>query len=611
MVKQLQTKLMLLLAVVLGGVGSASATEAEVSLADGVYTGAVGSTPAFITWTIGDAITITQTSGTSGTAVNSSYISGPRVYKGHILSFVASEDYRIKKISITCDGSNYGNSMTAGTVLNGTTVTDNTTDVARTWNYTSNGTHVVSSVSDEGLPAIYIQNVASTTTNVQLRPTSIKVEYVEDARPSHNVTFSVNGTTTTVSVKEDNAIHFPEDPDGINGKVFMGWSESEINGTTDTKPTFVTTANMGTADMTFYAVFADRSENTAIGEKTLTITNTDFSNALTNSYGNKTISKTIDGNDYTIDLNACYQSNYCQMRDNSTLSYIHIPEMPGNITNVSTTACRNASNGTYTGTIHIKSAKTRGNSDTNDITKAEFLGAETFSIDIESECTSFYLLTSEGLRIKDLTVTYESNVTVVSYSDYCTTVPGDLSFTIGDSNWLSVAAPAFVSMPTGVTGYIVTSASKSGVKLTEIVAVTEDTPILLTADAGSYSFDEAEDGDLDYNDVELSANLLQESDGSVTGGSTIFALANGTNGVGFYKVASTVTIPAGKCYLEITDGQSRSFVGFDSEATAIEDVQEPGERRAQQVYDLQGRQLSNSELPKGLYIVNGKKVIIK
>ena len=188
----------------------------------------------------------------------------------------------------------------------------------------------------------------------------------------------------------------------------------------------------------------------------------------------------------------------------------------------------------------------------------------------------------------------------------------DLSFTIGDSKWLSIAAPAFVSMPTGVTGYIVTSASKSGVKLTKIAAVTKDTPILLTAaTAKDYTFEEAEDGDLKYNDVELSTNKLQVSNGSVTGGSTIFALADGTNGVGFYKVSASVTIPKGKCYLEITDGPSRSFVGFDGDATAIEDVQEFGEQRARQVYDLLGRQLSNRNLPKGLYIVNGKKVVLK
>ena len=111
-----------------------------------------------ISWS-GTSVTVQQLKGTSGTAVSSSYVSAPRVYKGHILSFVAKEGYKINSISITYNGNYYGNSMTAGTAMSNNTVTDNSTSVSRTWATTSGGTHVVSSVSDAGLDAIYIQNV--------------------------------------------------------------------------------------------------------------------------------------------------------------------------------------------------------------------------------------------------------------------------------------------------------------------------------------------------------------------------------------------------------------------------------------------------------------------
>jgi|GEM_PF-3136470 len=77
--------------------------------------------------------------------------------------------------------------------------------------------------------------------------------------PSHNATFSVNGTTTTVQVKEGLAIEFPENPADISGKSFVGWTTTEIATPTDAKPEFVTSATMGTADVTFYAVFAKKS----------------------------------------------------------------------------------------------------------------------------------------------------------------------------------------------------------------------------------------------------------------------------------------------------------------------------------------------------------------
>ena len=77
-----------------------------------------------ITWS-GTSCTIQQLKGTSSNAVNSSYISAPRVYKGHVLSFVAKTGYKIKSISIKVDGTYYGNSMTAGTTISSNTVTNN------------------------------------------------------------------------------------------------------------------------------------------------------------------------------------------------------------------------------------------------------------------------------------------------------------------------------------------------------------------------------------------------------------------------------------------------------------------------------------------------------
>ena len=77
--------------------------------------------------------------------------------------------------------------------------------------------------------------------------------------PRHNATFSVNGTTTTAQVKEGLAIEFPENPADISGKSFVGWTTTEIATPTDAKPELVKSATMGTADVTFYAVFAEKT----------------------------------------------------------------------------------------------------------------------------------------------------------------------------------------------------------------------------------------------------------------------------------------------------------------------------------------------------------------
>ena len=88
-----------------------------------------------------------------------------------------------------------------------------------------------------------------------------------NAIPSHTVTWSVNGATTSDTFKEGATITFPSTPANQESKVFRGWVTAAINGTTDEAPEFVTSATMGNADITYYAVFASVTPGT---QKTVT-----------------------------------------------------------------------------------------------------------------------------------------------------------------------------------------------------------------------------------------------------------------------------------------------------------------------------------------------------
>jgi hypothetical protein len=105
---------------------------------------------------------------------------------------------------------------------------------------------------------------------------------------------------------------------------------------------------------------------------------------------------------------------------------------------------------------------------------------------------------------------------------------------------------------------------------------------------------------------DFSANSLQGTMTSITNPSygSVYVL-NGTNGAGFYKLASGGTIGANKAYLQTTSG-AREFFLFD-EATGIESIDHSPLTIDHSVYDLQGRRVAQPT--KGLYIVNGKKVI--
>ena len=91
--------------------------------------------------------------------------------------------------------------------------------------------------------------------------------------------------------------------------------------------------------------------------------------------------------------------------------------------------------------------------------------------------------------------------------------------------------------------------------------------------------------------------------------STTFVLNNGTQGVGFYRLTSGKTLGVGKAYLTYSGSLAPEFLGF-GETTSIESLANGQQPTANgPYYDLQGRRVAQPI--KGLYIVNGKKVVIK
>ena len=91
--------------------------------------------------------------------------------------------------------------------------------------------------------------------------------------------------------------------------------------------------------------------------------------------------------------------------------------------------------------------------------------------------------------------------------------------------------------------------------------------------------------------------------------------ADSRNPIGFYKLNNTVTtIPGNKAFLVLTnsEAQAKGFVleFEDGGTTGIETIENSKNSTEDGVYyDLQGRRVENPT--RGVYIVNGKKVVIK
>lgn len=136
--------------------------------------------------------------------------------------------------------------------------------------------------------------------------------------------------------------------------------------------------------------------------------------------------------------------------------------------------------------------------------------------------------------------------------------------------------------------------------------VPANTAVLLKGEAKEYILGEAEGTGNAVN------TDLKPSDGNKLGGNNIYCLANKTtNGVGFYRVSSDVTIPANKAYLEINTPNSAKYysIGIGGNTTGIQAIQQNGVKADGIMYSLSGQKVGANY--KGIVICNGKKMIKK
>lgn len=102
-----------------------------------------------------------------------------------------------------------------------------------------------------------VTNASAASTTFTMGTANATVTANFEAIPTHTVTWSVNGVTSTEEVPEGADITFNEPASNVPaGYTFRGWSATEILTPQDDEPTLVTSATMNTSDITYYAVFA-------------------------------------------------------------------------------------------------------------------------------------------------------------------------------------------------------------------------------------------------------------------------------------------------------------------------------------------------------------------
>lgn len=181
--------------------------------------------------------------------------------------------------------------------------------------------------------------------------------------------------------------------------------------------------------------------------------------------------------------------------------------------------------------------------------------------------------------------------------------------TISEAGYATYATTNNVVVPSDENAKVMTvkvNAEGTAIELNEVKAGTvipAGTGILVKAPAGNCDFVVTSD-----NGTTLAKNDLKAATADVTSdGAKFFALTKQGEKVGFALVANEVVIPAGKAYLEVSGKTAAKFFSLDGEATGINSVKTAKADGA--YYTLEG--VKTTKPVKGLYIHNGKKIVVK
>lgn len=203
--------------------------------------------------------------------------------------------------------------------------------------------------------------------------------------------------------------------------------------------------------------------------------------------------------------------------------------------------------------------------------------------------------------------TVRKSVTAYSASAYCT---------IGTIGWSSFCSQAPLDFSDSeVEAYIATSVDASKVTLKKVNGtVAAGTGLLLKGTAGQKYYIPVALSGTDYsstNNLVAAASERTITD-ATPGDNYVLSVDNSSNPI-FAKVDNELypaTVGAGKAYLHFDVSPSRTLTfNIEDEVTGINETKATKAHNTNTFFNLAGQRISQPT--KGVYIVNGKKVIIK
>ena len=214
----------------------------------------------------------------------------------------------------------------------------------------------------------------------------------------------------------------------------------------------------------------------------------------------------------------------------------------------------------------------------------------------------------DDMRFRYYNSTFGESVQLYKYVEE---LPLYHTLTVTEAGYATLFLGFNARIPSAVEAYTVTTVNNGWVSLTQVTGVLPSNQgVIIKASAGDYKFFYEETATADVTDNLLKGTLYNEN---IEG--PAYVLANGVNGVGLYKAQLTDGMflnNANKAYLPASavPNMSAAFYGFDWNGTTGIDQITDNREQSTVIFDLTGRKVNSITAP-GIYIVGGKKVLVK
>ena len=181
--------------------------------------------------------------------------------------------------------------------------------------------------------------------------------------------------------------------------------------------------------------------------------------------------------------------------------------------------------------------------------------------------------------------------------------------TISKAGYGTMVIPFAAALPTGVKAYNLTGVSGTAITTTDAATIAANKPVLLEAAEGNCEFTATSAAIAGSEDASTNGLLNGTYAGAkAAADANNYVLQNGDAGLGFFLVTGTeATVNPFRAYLN-TDVSAPEFLAIEGLGiTGIEAVKATESKG--EFFNLAGQRVAQPA--KGLYIVNGKKVIVK